>query len=70
MLPMYLLRFYERDEIFQMAVSSDIDSLKHHAADEYGKKLRFKKDRSGYIHIYPRGENISIGIIGPVPHVY
>lgn len=64
---MWLLKFYGRDEMCQMALSSDVKKLKERAEKELEKKLVFSQ--SGdiiWVHETTEKGEMSIGAIGKV----
>ena len=65
---MWLLRFHGRDELCQMALSTDVEKLKKKAEEELGKKLKFPDYTDViFIHEMIPGKGVKeIGIIGKV----
>ena len=65
---MYLLRFFEKDELENMAVSHDVDALKHQAREDWPNKISFKKEKRGNCTFIYEG-NLTVGVIGPTREI-
>ena len=64
---MYLLRFYERDEIFDEKISKSRTKLQEYAQKEIDGNLSFRRDKYSFTFISCEGDEI--GVIGKIEEI-